>query len=144
MQFVRMVAYYLQRLNKAAEDAGLDANFYVIINEAVPWDSADYVFLVMISLLFVVNLTVTIFDTTPKSNELDSSILRFFSMKRSFEIFLRRSKSRNVLSSFDGVRAISMTWVVLGSGLLLCALDGTQALQISRERHLVSINMKDF
>ena len=144
MQFVRMAPYYLQRLNKAAEDAGLDANFYVIINEAVPWDSADYVFLVMISLLFVVNLTVTIFDTTPKSNELDSSILRFFSMKRSFEIFLRRSKSRNVLSSFDGVRAISMTWVVLGSGLLLCALDGTQALSINRERHLVSINMKDF
>ena len=106
-------------MNKAAEDAGLGASFNVIINEAVPWDSADYVFLVMIGLLFVVNVAATIFDTTQKSKELDSSILRFFSMKRSFEIFLRRSKSRNVLSSFDGVRAISMTWVVLGSGLLL-------------------------
>ena len=86
--------------------------------EAVPWDSADYVFLVMIGLLLVVNVAVTIFDTTSKSNELDSSIFRFFSMKRSLEIFLRRSKSKNVLSTFDGVRAISMTWVVLGLGLL--------------------------
>ena len=131
-------------MNKAAEDAGLDANFYVIINEAVPWDSADYVFLIMIGLLFVVNVAVTIFDTTPKYKELDSSILRFFSMKRSLEIFIRPSKSKNMLSSFDGVRAISMTWVVLGSGLLLCALDGTEALSINRERHLVSINMKGF
>jgi len=131
-------------LNKAAEDAGLDSNFYVIINETVPWDFADYVFLIMIGLLLVVNVAVTIFDTTPKSKELDSSILRFFSIKRSLEIFLRRSKSKNVLSSFDGVRAISMTWVVLGSGLLLCDLDGTQALSINRERHPVSINMKGF
>ena len=118
-------------MNKAAEDAGLDANFNVIINEAVPWDSADYVFLIMIGLLFVVNLAVTIFDTTPKSNELDSSIFRFFSMKRSLEIFLRRSKSKNVLSTFDGVRAISMTWVVLGPGLLLHG-----SLAFRRERHL--------
>ena len=98
----------------------------------------------MIGLLFVVNVAVTIFDTTSKSKELDSSILRFFSMKRSLEIFIRPSKSKNMLSSFDGVRAISMTWVVLGSGLLLCALDGTKALSINRERHLVSINMKGF
>ena len=114
-----MIGDHFKRLNKAAEDAGLDANFYVMIDEAVPWDSADYIFLVLIGLLFVVNVAVTIFDTTPKSNELDSSIFRFFSMKRSLEIFLRRSKSKNVLSTFDGVRAISMTWVVLGHGLLL-------------------------
>ena len=137
-----MLAYYVQRLNKAAEDTNLDANFYVIINEPIPWDSADYVFLILIGLLLVVNVAVTIFDTTPISNELDSSILRFFSMKRSLEIFLLRSKSKNVLSSFDGVRAISMTWVVLGSGLLLRASNGTQA--INRERHLVCINMKGF
>ena len=101
-------------MNEAADDAGLDAKFYVHIDEAVPWNAADYVFLVMIGLLFLVNVAVTIVDTTSKSNELDSSILRFFSMKRSLEIFLRRSKSKNVLSTFDGVRAISMTWVVLG------------------------------
>jgi len=118
-----LIRDYFKRLNKAAEDAGLEANFYVIIDEAVPWDSADYIFLVMIGLLFVVNVAVTIFDTTPKSNELDSSIFRFFSMKRSLEIFLRRSKSKNVLSTFDGVRAISMTWVVLGHGLLLLCVD---------------------
>ena len=52
-------------------------------------------------------------------------------MKRSLEIFLRRSKSKNVLSTFDGVRAISMTWVVLGHGLHLlrvdCAFDEMRA-----------------
>ena len=116
---------YFKRLNKAAEDAGLEANFYVIVDSDhyVPWDSADYIFLVMIGLLFVINVAVTIFDATPKSDELDSSIFRFFSMKRSLEIFLRRSKSKNVLSTFDGVRAISMTWVVLGHGLLLLRID---------------------
>ena len=105
-----------KRLNEAAKDAGLEANFYVHIDETIPWDAADYVFLVMIGLLFLMNVAVTILDTTSKSNELDSSIFRFFSMKRSLDIFLRRSKSKNVLSTFDGVRAISMTWVVLGLG----------------------------
>ena len=84
-------------------------------NETFDFDAVDYTFTILTALLFMVIGMVTILDLYKR--DIMTKKLGFLSVKRNLEIFNRRPKSDKVLKTFDGVRALSMTWVVIGHGL---------------------------
>lgn len=78
-------------------------------------NGADYAFMALTAILFVLVGVVTLVDVY--KTEWVKPMLGNMSVKRNLDYFTKRPKSDKILTTFDGVRAISMTWVLLGHGL---------------------------
>ena len=84
-------------------------------NEEFSLDAADYSFIAFTALLFLLISIVTIVDIYKP--DLVNKELGYLSVKRNLRFITHRPKSDKQLKTFDGVRALSMTWVIIGHGL---------------------------
>ena len=75
------------------------------------------------AIIISVELIATGIDYASRSTEdrgpKTESFVRFFSLLHSWKIFRNTGPKKNAIRTFEGIRALSMTWVVMGHSMFI-------------------------
>ncbi|XP_063822750.1 nose resistant to fluoxetine protein 6-like [Ostrinia nubilalis] len=82
-----------------------------------PWVAADYIAVVLLSLIGVLSLFCTVYDVLDRfvyKNENPKTIFRTFSIYTNGQRVMNFASGPDALHCIDGIRALAMVWVLIG------------------------------